>query len=79
MTFTEKFRVIQRMDYLIKRKSTGPPESFQRKLGLSKPTFYRFIETIKDLGCEVDYCKGRETYLYRAGVHGVFETKSTLP
>ncbi len=64
MTFSEKFLLIKRMDYLIKSRSTGSPENFMSKLNVSKPTFYRLIETICNLGNEISYSRESQTYFY---------------
>ena len=65
MTMTERLRLIARMRDLIRRKATGTPEEFQQKIGLTRPTFYRYLELLKDDEHGGDIVYDRERGCYR--------------
>lgn len=58
----------QKIDKLIKRRSTGNPKSFAKKLGVSKSQLFNYLEELRDRGAEISYNKTLETYIYRKPV-----------
>lgn len=57
-----------RLEYLndmIRRRSTGSPAQLARKFNVSKRTIYEYIDILKSLGAEIDYCRHSETYYYK--------------
>ena len=73
MTFIEQISLIERMDQLIRLKSTGNPEEFARKLGYSERQVFRLVNTMKAKGFPIAYCKRRHTYYYEKEVIFRFE------
>ncbi len=55
---------LDRMNNLIQRKSTGDPDEFARKLGITKSMLMKNLRDMRDLGAKISYCKTRESYQY---------------
>ena len=64
MTFMEQIEALERLHELIKRKATGTPEQLANKFGVSVGTIKNMINTLKNKGLPVRYCRDRETYYY---------------
>lgn len=56
---------LSRMDDLIRRKATGTPEEFSRRLGLGKSVLMDELRDLKDLGAKIGYCRERRSYYYQ--------------
>lgn len=53
------------MDFLIQKERTGSPESFARKVDLSRSTFFEYISYLRnELMLRINYDEYRETYYY---------------
>lgn len=66
---------IDRINTLIKRKSTGTPKELAEKLKISERTLYNYINIMKELGAPIKYSKSRCSYYYE--VQGSFIVKFT--
>lgn len=64
MRFFEKIKVIERIDQLIKMKATGSARDLAKRLNVSKSTMYEIIDTMKNMGAEIEYCNHRKSYYY---------------
>ena len=53
-----------RMDYLINLKSTGNPEAFGTRIGVSRRTICEYIRIMRELGAPIGYNRQRKTYFY---------------
>lgn len=53
-----------RMHDLIKRKATGTPIEFARKLELSRATTFRYKSQLEMAGAPIKYCRYRGSYYY---------------
>lgn len=63
--YAMKIEKIERMDLLIRTKSTGKPEEFARKLGLSPRSLFNYINFMRDhLGAPIEFSKEDESYYY---------------
>lgn len=65
MNFIRKIERIQCMNKLIQQEKTGTPNELARRLGVCERQLYNLIESIRDMGIEIHYCKKRKTYTYR--------------
>ena len=65
MRFIEKLKVIERIDQLIRMKSTGSARDLARRIKVSKSTVYEIIDIMKNMGAEIEYCNHRKSYYYR--------------
>jgi len=64
---------IQNIDYLIRKKATGSPRQFARKLSISQSTLFKYLGDMKNLGAPIIFCYDRSTYLYER--EGFFDFK----
>lgn len=64
MRFFEKIQVIERVDQLIRLKSTGSARDLARRTNLSKSTIYDILDIMKCMGAEIEYCTYRRSYYY---------------
>jgi len=55
---------LQKMNNLIRRKATGTPAEFARKLGISKSNLSLYLEYFREKGIQVIYDKERQSYCY---------------
>lgn len=67
-----QIELIERIDQLIRLKSTGNPKKLAEKFNVSESSIYRLIETIKDLGAPVEYSISHQSYIYTDGVDFLF-------
>jgi biotin operon repressor len=76
MTFIEQLLLLQRVDKLITRKGTGCANQLARLLGISRSSVFNYLECLRQLGGEIDYCKSRQTYFYANNQKPRFPTLS---
>jgi predicted DNA-binding transcriptional regulator YafY len=55
MKTLETLQRLEQMDQLIRLKSTGSPNLFATRLGISKSSLYNYLEILKLLGGPVRY------------------------
>jgi|SRR5699024_2394815 len=56
---------IRRLDGMIRRKSTGPPEELAEKLDISERWLYKFLRELKEeFDCPISYDHYRQSYVY---------------
>lgn len=68
MALSKYLERVERIDYMIRRKSTGNPKGLAAKLGLSERSLYELINQMKDLGAPIAYSKSRNSYVYTSDV-----------
>ncbi|HUW93123.1 MAG TPA: hypothetical protein VMV74_08160 [Bacteroidales bacterium] len=64
MSLSKYIARLQRMDYLIALKATGPPDDFACKLQLSRSTLFETLQEMKSMGVDIRYSNTRESYYY---------------
>ena len=64
MSLIEKLKMIERVDILIRRKSTGNPTQLARKINKFKRYVFKLINLMKEMGAPIYYCKVRHSYCY---------------
>lgn len=65
MPFRAVLTDLERIDTLIRLRSTGTPDQMAEKLGISRATWFRWLEQLTDdLGLPIDYDEYRKTYYY---------------
>ncbi len=64
MNLVEQIYRLERIDRLIRRKGTGPPDAFSRKLGISPRQLFRLLDELKSYGLPIKYSRERQTYYY---------------
>lgn len=55
--------IITRICSLINKQQTGNPKELSEKLGISKRTTHRMLESLKDLGAPITWCKRKNSYI----------------
>ena len=55
---------INKIHSLISSQKTGTPETFAKKLYLSRRQIYNELEFFKNLNAPIKYCKKNETFYY---------------
>ena len=56
---------IERMDRLIRRKSTGTPKELADKLNISERWLYIFLDELRsELDCPIRYDRRKRSYVY---------------
>ncbi len=65
MTFIEKLNTIERIDQLIRLKATGSPKDLASRLALSRSTLYTILESMRQMGAEIEYCRTDQSFYYR--------------
>lgn len=55
---------IERLDDLIRRKSTGTPAELASKMGVSKRSIYDLMDELRAHGAIIQYNKFSRTYYY---------------
>jgi hypothetical protein len=68
MNLIQKLELIERVDALIRRKATGCPTELSNKLTISKRNVFNIINTMKDLGAPIRFCKHMNSYYYEEKV-----------
>ena len=65
MKLIEKLECIERVDGLIRRKSTGRPRELANRLSISESGLYELLNTMKSMGAPIYYCTRRGSYCYQ--------------
>jgi len=68
MTLLQKLQQIERVDVLIRRKSTGSPASLATRLDTSERCVYDLIKLMKQMGAPIYFCQQRNSYMYQEDV-----------
>jgi|GEM_PF-360256 len=55
---------LKHMDRLIRTKSTGTPQEFADKVGVSRSTLMEHLAEMKELGARITFCTYRRCYQY---------------
>lgn len=63
-SFTDKFRKLERLDALIRRRGTGSTNELARRLEVSERTIHHYLNDLRYLGAEIIFCSYRCSYYY---------------
>lgn len=73
MSLLNQLTRIERMDQFIRTRSTGTPEEFAQKLGISPSHLYQILKFIKEtMHTRVYYSKTHQSYCYEDNVRFFF-------
>ena len=64
MAFIKKLKLLERIDALVARKGTGSAEDLADKLGICRSSIFNHLDTLRQFGAEIDYCKFKKSYFY---------------
>lgn len=62
------FQRIKHLDALIRRQATGSAEMLAQRLCISKRQVYYYLEELRLIGIEIDYCRHKNSFVYREPV-----------
>jgi predicted DNA-binding transcriptional regulator YafY len=65
MSLLKYINRLQRMHDLIRRKATGTPNEFAKRLGVGKSVLMDELRELKKLGADIGYCRVRQSYYYQ--------------
>jgi len=65
MNFIKQLERFQKLDKLIKMRCTGTPIELANKLGISRSHVYRLIDSLKDYGADICYCRKELSFYYK--------------
>ena len=57
--------IFERLDYMISTMKSGTRKELAVKFNVSIRTISRMIDTMKNNGAEIDFCRRRNSYFYR--------------
>jgi len=78
MNFYDQIRRIERLDTLLRTRSTGTPEELARKLGLSPSQLYQIMRIMRNqMKAPIYYSRAEQSYCYEESVHFVCAFKET--
>ena len=64
MSTRKIIEILRRMDQMIRMRSTGGPEDFASRLGVSERTMYNYLSLLKELGAPIRFSSWKDTYEY---------------
>ena len=67
---------LERIDILIRRKSTGNAEQFADKMNMSRSTLLEEIKEMRELGAPILFDSNRNTYFYEFECYMNFKFKN---
>lgn len=56
--------LLRQLDQFIRRKKTGSPSEFARKMGISERSLYEYLNVLKDLGAPIRFSRQEHSYYY---------------
>lgn len=56
--------LVARFHSLVMSRTTGTPEAFADKLGISRSSLYNLIEEIQSYGIDIEYSRTWQTFQY---------------
>lgn len=73
MRLINEIRMVERLDQLIRLKATGTPSELGVRIALSRRQVYRIIDSMKEIGFPIAYCRNKKTFYYTEEVRFKFE------
>jgi predicted DNA-binding transcriptional regulator YafY len=64
MSIKKYFTLLQTLDYYIRRKATGSPNQFAKRIGVSRRSILRMLKDLKELNIPIKFSKNRSSYYY---------------
>jgi transcriptional antiterminator len=74
----ERLERIKQMHRLISDKTTGTPETFAKKVGLSRRQMYNQLDFFKSYNAPIKYSKVSQTFYYEGNFEINFEFSLTI-
>ncbi len=55
---------LNRIDFMIRLKSTGNPALFAERIGVSETTLFEYLSLMREFGAPIRYERARRSYYY---------------
>jgi HTH domain len=68
MTLIDQIHRLERLDQLIRMKSTGPPKNLARRLEISERTLYNLLDILRSMGAEIYFNSEKQSYYYPSNI-----------
>lgn len=65
MNYIQQLERLNKLNRLIELGKTGSPEDLATSLEISKRQLFNLLETLKNLGAEIEYCKQAQSYRFQ--------------
>ena len=75
----EYLEIFERIDDLIRLKSTGSPTELGKLLGFSRASIFEYINDMKELGAPIKYNRSVKTYYYFEDGEFIFQFRKVKP
>ncbi len=62
MSNQSHFHKIHQLLHILESNCCGTADEIAEKLDISRRTFFRYIEELRDRGAEIEYCRYSKTY-----------------
>lgn len=69
MNFLDQIKRIERIDYLIRSRTTGSPSELAETLNISQSQLFEILKFMKDeMGAPIFFCRINQRYCYHTNV-----------
>jgi hypothetical protein len=75
----EYLEIFEKIDGLIRLRSTGSPTELGRGLGFSRASIFEYINDMKELGAPIKYNRLIRTYYYFEDGEFIFQFRKSKP
>lgn len=66
-TFLEKIYYLKCLSSAIRKRKTGSAEELAVQIGLTRPTLYRYLLILQDIGAEIGFSKSYNSFCFANG------------
>lgn len=64
MSYRDFLDKLEYLKTLIEQEHTGTADELAEKLGFSRRTLFNYFDLLKDEGCDIKFCRCRNTYYF---------------
>ena len=64
MAFNKQLTLAERIDWAIDHGKTGCAAELGARLGICKNSVYNYLEVLRGLGAEIEFCESRKSFVY---------------
>lgn len=65
MSITRSKNILERLDFLVRMRSTGRAVELADQMGLSERSLYNYLNELKELGAPLRWSRCENSYIYR--------------
>jgi predicted DNA-binding transcriptional regulator YafY len=67
MSLIRSVKIIQRIDFLVRSRSTGSARDLSRRFGVSRRTIFEYLSDLRELGAPISWSYEYNSYIYHEG------------